>query len=89
MINAIDARNLQKSGVPQSEYYANALNRCEGAIVDQARKGKSNVTVALAGLTKESFDGIVEDLTKRGFTCSKENWNANTSSVDIAWNGNQ
>jgi hypothetical protein len=87
MITAVDARELQKHGVPQSEYYSNACDRAEAAIIDTARKGKHFVDVALFYLDEKSTVQLREMLTKCGFTLGEtKKINPTTISIKIEWN---
>lgn len=86
MIPAADARLLQQTGVPQSEYYTNAYNRCNDAIVDQSRKGKGNVTVAVYFLTDESVSKLQEEIEKHGYSVSEvQRVNGQCHSFNVKW----
>ncbi len=85
MINATDARQLQKSGVSQDERYGAALHRAEMAIIDQSRAGKDSVRVALYHLTRESFDKFVAEMKSREFECLVESHDARMSVALVSW----
>lgn len=85
MIDAKDARQLQKKGVPQEEHLGNARIRAEAAIKDMARRGYDSVNLAVSYLNQASFDELVKDLCAAGFTCDRCLWGEKQSSVIISW----
>lgn len=66
-INATDARELQKAGIPPEEYLVAALDRIQMAIIDSARKGLSEVNVIVYRITQEQVAEIMNHLVEQYF----------------------
>lgn len=85
-ITANEARAFQKAGISQEEALSEALFRCHKAVIEQSKRGKSSVEVAVFDLDDKSFDTLQTYILKHSFKL----WNVGrhndrTHTLTIVW----
>lgn len=88
-INATDARELQKAGIPAEEYLRAAMDRIQLAIIDTARKGKSGVDVIVYNIAQDQAFDITRCLVGQEFKVTSDPaYNDKPNKVfKISWGG--
>lgn len=85
-VTAKEARELKRKGLDQDEMLDQAASRCQLAVVDQSKKGKSSVEVAVFDLTDKSFERLQNYIQKHEFKVSSAyRHNDRTHSITIDW----